>query len=196
MVFVGLGMRPWILVMKSQALHPRVLADDILLLAFDDDPANEEVLRPIAEAYSPSAVNGHDNGDTDHINWAIRFQRGFQCTIQYFIDIGARVSVTKSLLFASTPALRRVLEDTTWTDHNGRVHIQVVKDFRDLGAHFTAGGNLRSTTLSNRIVTTTSAIHRAAGLPLTHTKKKQSVQQIFCPRPSMLAKCSRFPSVR
>ena len=58
MAFVALGMRPWILLMRSRALHPRVLADDILHLAFDDSIEDQDVLKPLVEAYDLSAVSG------------------------------------------------------------------------------------------------------------------------------------------
>ena len=48
--------------------------------------------------------------------------------------MGAKVSMTKALLFASTLALRRVLAETNWNERNATVQVQVVRDFRDLGA--------------------------------------------------------------
>ena len=60
--------------------------------------------------------------------------------------------------------------------------VALMEDFRDLGAHFTAGGTLKSTTITRRITSTADAVNRAARLPLSEEKRKQGVQQKFLPK--------------
>ena len=66
-------------------------------------------------------------------------------THQYLHAMGARVAPDKSYNFASTAAARTWLSDTWWAGIKAK--IQVVKDFRYLGAHINAGMGCNSSTL-------------------------------------------------
>ena len=69
-------------------------------------------------------------------------------THAYLHSMGAKVAPDKSFNFASTLEGRKWLGETWWEGIQAK--IQVVKDFRYLGAHLTAGNNCTSTTLEKR----------------------------------------------
>ena len=84
------------------------------------------------------------NGDvmTEHLAKAINKTRAF------LHDLGARVAPDKSYNFASTAGANKWLADTWW--EGIRAKIEVVKDFRYLGAHLTSGRTCASSTLHKR----------------------------------------------
>lgn len=98
---------------------------------------------------------------------AFLFTRATRIPLIFFIDTGASVSITTSLVFASTRYLRQALAKVSWKDQSGIVAISVVNEFRALGAHFTAGGNIRYATINKRVVQIADAIQQAAKLRLT-----------------------------
>ena len=77
MMVLTLLLRPWLIDMKQRELHPRTLADDVLLLAN-------------SQAHAPP-----------HLHHSTRFIEGFQQTLIFFADLGARISPHKSLTFSS-----------------------------------------------------------------------------------------------
>ena len=62
--------------------------------------------------------------------------------------MGAKVAPTKSYNFASHPKARKWLKDTLWENINGT--IEVVTDFRYLGAHLTTRAATNSSTMDER----------------------------------------------
>ena len=69
MVALALVMRPWILIMQGLKVIPRTLADDVMILACDDDIHNEIEQGPVslADGRSGNAVIGsHINPDADN----------------------------------------------------------------------------------------------------------------------------------
>ena len=79
---------------------------------------------------------------TDHLAKAI------DKTHAYLHDLGARVAPDKSYNFASTMSARKWLADTWWEGIGAK--IEVVKDFRYLGAHLSSGRTCTSSTLQRR----------------------------------------------
>ena len=77
--------------MRGITLVPRILADDVMLLAYDDlDPA-AAILVDSKVCGGLSAATAHHEGDDRHNNWCVRFHDGYQQTINFFIDLGAIV---------------------------------------------------------------------------------------------------------
>jgi len=79
---------------------------------------------------------------TDHLAKAI------DKTHAFLHDLGARVAPDKSYNFASTVAANKWLADTWWEGIGAK--IEVVKDFRYLGAHLSSGRTCISSTLQKR----------------------------------------------
>ena len=62
--------------------------------------------------------------------------------------MGAKVAPDKSYNFSSHAASRKWLEETWW--EGIQAHIEVVRDFRYLGAHLTTAANCKSSTMDKR----------------------------------------------
>ena len=165
MMVLALLLRPWIIDMKNRELHPRTLADDVLLLA-----------------------NSHPTAPT-HLHHCTKFVEGFQQTLIFFSDLGAKISPTKSLAFSSDPSTRHTLRSLIWTPI-GKC-IQVLNDTRDLGTHLNALTTLRGTTLTQRLHDTSDLIHKQRNIPLTkpHTRNTTDIykNQSFAPKAAVSA---------
>ena len=66
-------------------------------------------------------------------------------THAYLHQMGAKVAPDKSYNFASTAQAKKWLQDTWWEGIKSK--LEVVDDFRYLGAHLSAKGNCVSSTL-------------------------------------------------
>ena len=71
--------------------------------------------------------------------------RAIDFTHKYLQSMGARTAPNKSYNFASTPVATKWLKETWWNEISDS--IEVVKDFRYLGAHLSTRGSSRSLTL-------------------------------------------------
>ena len=67
------------------------------------------------------------------------FAQALVATRQYLQAMGARVAPSKSYNFANAKQTTRWLQETWWS--NIEANIEVVKDFRYLGAHLTSGSH-------------------------------------------------------
>jgi hypothetical protein len=85
MLIIALSARPWILAMKQQSVIPRVLADDIMVIA-----------------------DSHQASDCEnHID---KFVSAFNFTLQYFQHFSARIAFQKSYIFSSHASARCTLK--------------------------------------------------------------------------------------
>ena len=100
MLMVALLMRAWVEIMKTKAVFPSLLVDDIMIIAY-----GKNMLRDIKAA-------------TD-------------ATHEYLIDMGGKISATKSYTFASTKKARYRLKGHRWK-HLGKT-VQVAPHFKYLG---------------------------------------------------------------
>ena len=79
---------------------------------------------------------------------ASTFAKALNATHKYLHKMGAKVAPDKSYNFASTNKVRQWLRDTHWELINSS--IEVISDFRYLGAHLTTRENTSSSTLDKR----------------------------------------------
>ena len=77
-----------------------------------------------------------------------KFAGALNATHKYLHQMGARVAPDKSYNFASTIKANKWLSETIW-EHIGS-DIQVITDFRYLGAHLTTRHAASSNTLDKR----------------------------------------------
>ena len=92
-----------------------------------------------------------------------KFTGALNATHKYLHQMGARVAPDKSYNFASTLKAKKWLSETGW-EHNGS-DIQVITDFRYLGAHLTTRHAASSSTLDKRWEKGQAAIQIAKILP-------------------------------
>ena len=137
-------------------MHPRVLVDIVLLLATS---------APQAPPY---------------LHHLTLFIEGFQQTLTFFTDLGAKVSPTKSLTFSSCAPTRTTLRNVIWTPIQAT--IQVLNDNRDLGTHISALSTLRGTTLTRRLHDTADIIYKQRNIPLTKTHRNLITTTKYLPR--------------
>ena len=69
------------------------------------------------------------------------FARALNCTHKYLQAMGARVAPAKSFNFTNRQKAKVWLERTRW--EHIKTKIEVVEDFRYLGAHLTTGSKAR-----------------------------------------------------
>ncbi len=77
------------------------------------------------------------------------FQKAYDATHEFFIDIGAKVSTSKCYTFASHPDTRKWLAAHIWQHLNSTV--KVVLHIRDLGGHLNTTLGPSATTLTERL---------------------------------------------
>ena len=80
---------------------------------------------------------------------AANFAKALNATRLYLHKMGAKVAPTKSYNFASHPKARRWISKVKWD--NIAESIEVVTDFRYLGAHITTTNSTTSTTMDDRV---------------------------------------------
>ena len=100
MMMVALLMTPWVNIMKDNGLEPRVLADDLLFTA-------------------------DDNNGEDHLDLTIK---GVELSIDYFEDIGAKVAANKCFTFASSSKTRNHLKKHIWKRGNKIINKNSFRD--------------------------------------------------------------------
>ena len=76
------------------------------------------------------------------------FRNALNLTHAYLKAMGARIAPDKNYNFANRPIAVNWLSQTTWDEIGEK--IEVVRDFRYLGAHITDGDSIRRSTLENR----------------------------------------------
>ena len=97
---------------------------------------------------------------------ASTFAKALNATHKYLHKMGAKVAPDKSYNFASTNKVRQWLRDTHWELINSS--IEVINDFRYLGAHLTTRENTSSSTLDKRWGKGQAAAQATQALPGGH----------------------------
>ena len=139
MMVVALLSRAWIMQMRDYDVTPRVLADDLLILATDTEQAGGHL------AGNAEAAQGH----------LAKAVAAFDATHGHLQDLGAKIAPKKCYAFTSCTTSRSWLRQHRW----GRLDkvITVVNDTRDLGAHLNATVNkMVGTTLTQRMIKMTT----------------------------------------
>ena len=93
------------------------------------------------------------------------FADALDYTHGYLHDLGSKVAPAKSYNFASTAKAKRWLEQTTWNFIEAK--IEVISDFRYLGAHVTTRQTPTSTTLDERWEKATVQLKKLRTCPAT-----------------------------
>ena len=94
-------------------------------------------------------------------------------THAYLHAMGAKVAPGKSYNFASTIAGKKWLEQTWWEGIQAK--IQVVQDFRYLGAHLTVGSHCNSATQDERWQKACSQLKKLRFVPATTEAKVRAI---------------------
>ena len=97
---------------------------------------------------------------------ASTFAKALNATHKYLHKMGAKVAPDKSYNFASANKVRQWLRDTHWELINSS--IEVISDFRYLGAHLTTRENTSSSTLDKRWEKGEAAAKATQALPGGH----------------------------
>ena len=97
------------------------------------------------------------------------FKQGFQQTLDYFEDIGAKVSEKKSFLFSTNRKVRQELRGLSWTQIKSP--LKVVNDARDLGSHINFSCRVVGTTLNRRVEDATRTMRKVQWLPFCKKTK-------------------------
>ena len=137
MVALALVMRPWILIMTGLKVIPGTLADDVMILACEDDLHSEiehegQHLSPITrdrEDHGGETVIGIAHGLKKNIvdaTWALKakFRIGFQTTLAFFQDMGARIALKSPL---PSP---HVMEPKDGSRNNGGTSKEITTSFK------------------------------------------------------------------
>ena len=101
------------------------------------------------------------------------FVQALNLTHAYLQAMGARIAPDKSYNFASTKVATKLLNDTLWPEIND--NIEVVEDFRYLGAHLISGQTLRSKTLHSRWDKAVQQLRRLKYTPATIEAKAKTI---------------------
>ncbi len=190
MLWIGFILRAWVIRQKRRGLKPRVLADDIFLLAENneegqmgdaDGGAGEGQIEEMEES---ATVRQHPCPDSyqqtegpagaqapagqgravQEAQLLDGFVRGFEDTLQFFLDIGARISIPKSFVCSNVRVLRKELRGLDWPQLKGK-KLQVLNHTRDLGTHATYAGRYVGATLVARAKEAVATARRARRLP-------------------------------
>ena len=103
-----------------------------------------------------------------------KFVKALNGTHRYLQMMGARVAPDKSFNFASKSLYTNWLKQTEW-EHIGKKNIDVVKDFRYLGAHLSSRASLRSPTLDKRLDQAIQQLKRLKFCPATAEAKAHAI---------------------
>ena len=93
-----------------------------------------------------------------------RFAKGLDATHTYLLDLGAKIAPDKNLNFCSTSEGRKWLKQTLWEKIDAA--IEVVDNFRYLGAHMNISCRNTAETLRKRIRNGTAMLAKVARLPV------------------------------
>jgi hypothetical protein len=141
MLIIALSARPWILAMKQQSVIPRVLADDIMVIA-----------------------DSHQASDCEnHID---KFVSASNFTLQYFQDFRARIALKRSYTFSSQASARCTLKSFFWAPVAATIPLQVHE--RDLGANLPTSSTLVGATITSRLDNATNVVQQTSRLPLSN----------------------------
>lgn len=106
------------------------------------------------------------------------FAKALNATHQGLPAMGAKIAPSKSHNFASTKRASRWLKNIWWSSIEA--NIEVVKDFRHLGAHLTSGTTTRSQTICKRWEKTMKQLRRLKFcLATAEAKAKAIVVKVY-----------------
>ena len=94
-------------------------------------------------------------------------------THQYLHEMGAKVAPDKSYNFASTVEGKKWLQQTWWEGIQAK--IDVVQDFRYLGAHLSAGNSISSATMDKRWEKAQSQLKKLKHAPASNDAKVKAI---------------------
>ena len=103
-----------------------------------------------------------------------RFAKGLNHTHSYLIDMGAKIAPDKNFNFSSTAEGRVWLKNTFWKKLG--TAIEVVDNFRYLGAHVNVSGKNTAETLRQRFKKGVSMLMKIARLPVDRAHKAMIIR--------------------
>ena len=109
-----------------------------------------------------------------------RFVPIFDATIQYCIDLGARVAPDKSFTFSSDKKVRKKLVTHLWTPI-GKI-LNVLRHTRDLGTHISFNASMVGTTVNQRIEDAIKTVEKIARLPFSVKVKATLIRMAAFPK--------------
>ena len=155
MLVVALVMRAWVVQMTTLGVEPRILADDLLIVAAEDtgdlNLYNGE--RPPCPEQSEMGESKCDS--SKHLR---RLLDAYDTTHKHPQDIGAEISLEKCYTFASTTKNRDWLKKHIWRRLGEKV--SVLLHIRDFGTHLSTSKVGIGTTLTKRLDKATNSIKR------------------------------------
>ena len=100
-------------------------------------------------------------------------------THQYFLDVGAAISIKKSFNFSSTATSREWLTNTLWPIINHT--ILVMTSFKYLGAHITTNARSSNDTVKPRFNNAIAMLARTRYLPMTQERRAAVIRTKIIP---------------
>lgn len=89
--------------------------------------------------------------------------KSYGTTHRYLEDMGARLAPSKSSIFSTSKATRSRMRLHKW-QYAGDAVIQVINNFRDLGAHVNLTNAANSKTINDRVAKGVGKVHRIASM--------------------------------
>ena len=102
-----------------------------------------------------------------------KLARALNMTHEYLHDMGAKIAPTKTFNFSNSQKARTWLHNTWWPHIQS--HIEVIKDFRYLGAHLSAGSGRTSRTLKQRWEKAFIQLRRLKYVPVASMAKVRAI---------------------
>ena len=153
MMIKSLLLRAWVMQMRDMDVLPRILADDLQLMATGEE-------------------------EKDHLQL---FRDAFDATHLHLEDLGARLAPKKSITWSSNATSRRWLRLHRWRRTGGV--IQVITDGKDLGCHMNAASNrFHGTTFTKRMRKTTEEVEILNRVKAPYDKKAMVVRVAKLPK--------------
>ena len=101
------------------------------------------------------------------------FPEALETTHNYLHEMGAKVAPAKSLNFTRSKTAKTWLADTTWIAIDAK--IKAVDDLRYLGGHISTKGNMRNSTLNDRLLKAIEQLRTLRYLPASHDDKAKII---------------------
>ena len=111
---------------------------------------------------------------------ARRFYYGYQMTLDYLVDMGAKVAKAKCFLFSTSTTSRIWLSQVKWEGIDDT--LAVVLDARDLGAHLNTAALAKAPTLTKRLKQASATVLKIRRLPHTYAQKAHFIRTKALPQ--------------
>jgi hypothetical protein len=113
-------------------------------------------------------------------NHARRFHQGYQMTLEYLEDMGAKVAIKKYFLFSTSTTTRIWLAQVVWDGI--LTNLDVVLDARDLGAHLNTSAQIKAPTMTKRLQEAGDMVIKIRRLPHGYEGKAHFIRSKALPK--------------